>query len=260
MAQRWIEKEWCIYGTYRTTSSAIDELLDCGATLLECDLSDLKSVNHACLKLNELSPKWDVLVLATGALDPIGLFTDCDCEEWADSIQVNFTNQICMVHKLLSKRNRDNQLGPCVLFFAGGGINSGIVNYSAYTISKIALIKMCELLDAEIPDVRFTIVGPGRVDTKIHQATIAAGKIAGDNYKKTKYKLNSDELTTMEEVLDFCDWVINSEGDIVSGRNFSVVFDMWDTKELSEILLSDNNLYKLRRYGNNLLRKKRNNE
>ena len=150
-------------------------------------------------------------------------------------------------------RNMDNTLGPCVLFFAGGGTNAATANYSAYTISKIALIKMCELLDAEIPDVRFTIVGPGWVRTKIHQATLEAGERAGDNYEKTNFLLNNDESTPMKYVLDCCDWLINSPREVVSGRNFSTVFDKWDTKELSEKLMSDSDMYKLRRYGNEFL-------
>ena len=37
---------------------------------------------------------------------------------------------------------------------------------------------MCELLDAEVPDVKFVILGPGWVRTKIHDAVLQAGKIA----------------------------------------------------------------------------------
>ena len=136
------------------------------------------------------------------------------------------------------------------MFFAGGGTNSATVNYSAYTISKIALIKMCELLDAEVKDVRFTILGPGWVGTKIHQATLKAKEDAGANYETTKYKLNSDELTPMNEVLDCCDWLINSPREVISGRNFSAVFDKWGSKELSQELVRDSEMYKLRRHGN----------
>ena len=253
MAKRWLKRGWDVYGTYRTKCRSVDELLDCGVILFECDLSNLRSVDHTCLELNELSLNWDILVLATGTQEPIGLFTDCDFDEWANSIQVNFTNQLRIVKRLIPARNMDNTLGPCVLFFAGGGTNAATANYSAYTISKIALIKMCELLDAEIPDVRFIIVGPGWVKTKIHQATLEAGERAGDNYEKTNFLLNNDESTPMKYVLDCCDWLINSPREVVSGRNFSTVFDKWDTKELSEKLMSDSDMYKLRRYGNEFL-------
>ena len=78
MAKRWLKRGWDVYGTYRTKYRTVDELLDSGVTLFECDLSNIKSVDHSCLELNELSLNWDILVLATGTQEPIGLFTDCD--------------------------------------------------------------------------------------------------------------------------------------------------------------------------------------
>ena len=69
----------------------------------------------------------DILVFATGTQKPIGLFSDCDFDEWANSIQVNFTNQLRIVKRLIPIRNKNNILGPCVLFFAGGGTNNATV-------------------------------------------------------------------------------------------------------------------------------------
>lgn len=250
MARRWIKNGWNVFGTYRTKSNSVEELSRIGVELVHCDLSDNSSVKTACTKLKDLCTSWDNLILAPGTQEPVGPIVNCNFDEWVDSIQVNFTNQLRIVYELLPKRNKENNLGPCVLFFAGGGTNNATVNYSAYTISKIALIKMCELLDAEIPDVRFTIVGPGWVRTKIHQATLVAGERAGDNYEKTKYKLNNGELTPMKDVLDCCDWLISSPREVISGRNFSTVFDKWGTKELSEELMRDYDMYKLRRHGN----------
>ena len=253
MANRWIKNGWNIYGTYKTKSKRIDELLDCGVTLFECDLSNLESVDYCFLELTKVSINWDVLVFATGTQEPIGPFIDCDFDEWTNSLFINFINQLRIVRKLLSSRNIENSLGSCVLFFAGGGTNSATKYYSAYTISKIALIKMCELLSAEILDIRFSIVGPGWVKTKIHDATLTAGERAGKNYEKTKFKLQSDELTTMKDVLDCCDWLISSPRELISGRNFSTVFDKWGTEELFEALIRDSDMYKLRRHGNELL-------
>ena len=252
MARRWRKKGWNVFGTYRTKSYTTYELSEIGVEFIQCDLSDNSSVQKACLELRNLCPLWDNLILSAGSQEPIGLFMNCNFDDWADSIQVNFTNQLRIVRGLLPNRNTNNILGPCVLFFAGGGTNNATVNYSAYTISKIALIKICELLDAEISDTRFVIVGPGWVKTKMHEATINAGIRAGENYERTKYKLSSNECTSMNEVLDCCDCLIHSPRDVVSGRNFSVVFDMWGREKLSRELIKDLNMYKLRRHGNDV--------
>ncbi|MDY6856472.1 MAG: SDR family oxidoreductase [Thermodesulfobacteriota bacterium] len=255
MCIRWISKKWNIVGTYRTDSNAVDNLMKKGVRLMHCDLEDRESIHHACSKIVNAIQQWDVLVLCPGKQEPVGPFLQCDFIEWENSVKSNFTRQLEIVHRLLPYRNMKSKLGPIVLFFAGGGTNNATVNYSAYTISKIALIKMCELLDAEIPDTRFSIVGPGWVKTKIHKATLNAKELAGDNYEKTKCKLSSDECTPMNEVLDCCDWIIDSPHEIVSGRNFSVVFDSWGTEILSKALLEEYDMYKLRRYGNDKILK-----
>jgi hypothetical protein len=57
----------------------------------------------------------------------------------------------------------------------------------------------------------------------------------------------------MQDVLDCCDWLIQSPRELISGRNFSVVFDMWGTDELNDKLVEEPDMYKLRRHGNNWL-------
>lgn len=194
---------------------------------------------------------WDALVLCPGAQEPVGSFVECDFDEWARSTRVNFLDQMRLTHALLPSRNRSVPLGPLVLYFAGGGTNNATVNYSAYTISKIALIKMCELLDAEVADTRFTILGPGWVKTKIHQATLRAGtQKAGDNYHRTVEKLTGNECNSMERVVACCDWVLSTPREVIGGRNFSVVFDPWGDPRMDAALRSARNLYKLRRFGN----------
>ena len=62
---------------------------------------------------------------------------------------------------------------------------------------------MVELLDAEIIDTTFSILGPGWVKTKIHDSTLKAGNAAGKNYEKTIQMLenNGSECYPMEKLL-----------------------------------------------------------
>jgi NAD(P)-dependent dehydrogenase (short-subunit alcohol dehydrogenase family) len=250
LAKRFKSRGIDVCGTYRTPSAVVDDLENCGVKTVHCDVGNAASLHDACAQLRSTAGHWDYLILCPGTLEPVGAFADCDFDQWTRSLEVNFTRQIQLVHELLPSRNRLRGHPPVVLFFAGGGTNNATVNYSAYTISKIALIKMCELLDAEIPDTNFVVLGPGWVKTKIHQATLQAPHKAGDNYQKTIDKLASDACTPMEKILDCCDWVLQAERKLVSGRNFSVVFDKWGSASLTEQLLKDPHMYKLRRQGN----------
>ena len=252
LCEDWIEKGWEVYGTYRTTSEEVKRLQSKLLSMINCDLSNKESVEAACNKLKKEVKDWDVLVLAPGLQDPVKLFSECNFEEWAESIEVNFTNQVRVAHHLLPNRRRSEARSPTVLFFAGGGTNNATVRYSAYTISKIALIKMVELLAAEIQDVKFIIIGPGWVKTKIHNSTLKAGQNAGENYKLTIDKLGGNECTPMGKVVECCNTLIKGSKELLTGRNFSVVFDKWGTEELDVLLAKYPDMYKLRRYGNNL--------
>jgi NAD(P)-dependent dehydrogenase (short-subunit alcohol dehydrogenase family) len=134
--------------------------------------------------------------------------------------------------------------------FAGGGTNSAVSHYSAYTISKIASIKMIELLDYEIADCKFSIIGPGWVESKIHNATIKAGSRAGTNYDKTLHMRGSKLMSPVQFVIEACNWVIEKPKEISSGRNFSAVFDDFSSNELETVLSENVDFFKLRRYGN----------
>lgn len=249
LASRWLDRGWRVAGTYRSTSKALDALAARGAQLVRLDMNARASFPPAAAALGEAGP-WDVLVLAAASMEPIGPFSECDFARWAGSIEINFINQLGLLHALLRHRRRGADARPLVLMFAGGGTNGAPVNYSAYTVSKIALIKMCELLDAEMPDVRFVILGPGWVRTKIHRETIRAGERAGGALEATRERMALDRFNPMERVVDCCDWALETSKHSASGRNFSVVHDAWGSPELDAALAADADLYKLRRSGN----------
>jgi len=253
LAQRWLTRGWAVFGTYRTRSAATDQIASAGAQLVVCDVADRDAIEAACKRLTQLCPAWDVLVVASGTTEPVGPFVDSDFDQWAGSVEVNFTSQMRLTHRLLPSRRTQTSDQACVIYFAGGGTNCATSNYSAYTASRLALIKMCELLDAEIPDVRFAILGPGWVDTKIHDETLRAGARAGANLVRTRQKIEHGDFTPMETVLDCCDWLLASPREEIGGRNFSVAHDAWGSPELRAALLADPDMYKLRRSGNNLL-------
>ncbi|MFN8543867.1 MAG: SDR family oxidoreductase [Candidatus Binatia bacterium] len=250
LGRRWCAAGHVVVGTYRTRAPAVTELEAAGASLVPCDLADPESVRRAGAALRALCPEWDVLVVAGGTLDPVEAFADCDVEAWAAAVDVNFTSQMRVVHALLPVRRVGAVPGPLVLFFAGGGANDAPVGSSAYTVAKIALTKMCELLAAEVADTRFVILGPGWVRTKIHDAILRAGTRAGARYERTREKLASHDCTPMADVLDCCDWLVGAAPEVVTGRNFSVAHDRWGSVALADLLRGDAHLYKLRRAGN----------
>lgn len=246
LAIDWLEAGHKVSGTYRTWSPSCDRLEKLGATLVHCDFANRDSILQASATL--LTSEWEVLVLAAGDQNPIGMFAKLDFDDWERSLEVNFTGMLRFLQRSLKSKAHQNVRS--VILFAGGGTNSATQRYSSYTISKIASIKMCELLDYEIDDTKFTILGPGWVHTKIHQATLENHAAAGNNFEKTKEMLENGQMNPMGNVIEFCNWVISQPKNIVGGRNFSVVHDDWRSEILKNDLDKDTNLFKLRRFGN----------
>ncbi len=248
-AKHWRNRGWAVSGTYRTPSQSVEELKSLGIAMTSCDLIDVTSVESACSKLEQTAGEWDVLAVCPGLLEPIGQFDEVPFDAWEESVDVNLLRPIRMVRRLLASRRRGAK-PPIVIFFSGGGVNDAPTRYSAYTLAKVALVKMCELLDAEIPDTRFVILGTGWVNTKIHEATLRAGAAAGTNLQRTIDKLEGQSCTSIERILECCDWAIDAPREVVSGRNFSVPNDAWGTSALSQKAAGDHDFYKLRRSGN----------
>ena len=152
------------------------------------------------------------------------------------------------MHEMLFFKNKNST----VINWAAGGVNNSVDRYSAYTISKIGLIKLTELLDSEIKDVKFVILGPGWVKTKIHKETLKSKIQSGKNYFKTKKMLNSNKCNDMNNVVECVNRIVLEKKNSVGGRNISIVFDKWKSKQLYKKLSKNINSYKLRRFDNKI--------
>jgi len=214
-------------------------------TSFKLDIGSRKNISK--FTKNKKLNNWENLVILTASQNPIGLFSEVDKDDWAKSIDLNFTNQMYLIREMLSKRSKNLKKINNIILWAGTGSNSAPKYYSAYTISKIALTKMCELLDKEFDDIKVSIIGPGWVNTKIHEQTIEAGKLARENYKKTIERFKTNKFNPMEDVVNCFNKITSLKKHTAGGRNFSVQFDKWRENDLIKILDNDENMYKLRR-------------
>lgn len=221
------------------------------AVLLPLDLDDPRAAAGAAAELEAKGLAWQVFIACNGTMEPIGPFMELDGSAWAGSINSNAVSPCLTLQHLYPHRARGEECAA--VFMAGGGTNNPFTNYSAYCLSKILLIKMCELLDDEVPDLKTFIVGPGYVRTKIHKETLRAGGNAGANLEKTKAFLEGAG-TSMADIKACIDWGLAQRRDVIGGRNLSVVHDPWQMNGqfLADQLASDRNRFKLRRFGSGL--------
>lgn len=251
LAQRYVAENWTVWGTYRNRAG-LKGLLP-GIKALACDLTSRDSITAAVAAFRNENLRWDVLVIAAGTEEPIGPFWNCNDDSWDRGIEVNALAPLRLVRQLYPMRNQAG--APGVAFFSGSGTNNAAPAYSAYCASKIMLIKMCELLDAESPDTSFFIIGPGIVRTKIHEQTLREPKLSGQNYRKVVEFLQSENPGTSHDDIHAClNWCLSVGKAVVGGRNIALAHDAWRQggSALIRQLRQNGDLYKLRRFGNEL--------
>lgn len=247
LASHFYQRSWAVYGTSRRPEAA---LKDAAQEVATCDFSMAASIDGACEMLTKAMPPWDLLVVTPATMLPIGRFAEVDVDEWSASIEVNLVGQLRFVHRMIPHANTAPGRTPLCLFFAGGGTNSAPIAFSAYTLSKVALIKAAELLDAEHDEISFAILGPGWIRTSIHDQTLQAVATPPAIREETQRRLDSDDFIEMHRVVEAVDWMTEQSKSIVGGRNFSVSDDAFGDPGFNAFLLEDPNRLKLRRRGN----------
>lgn len=236
LALEYLADGYEVVGTYRDRRLVADLSQENRAHLLYCDIDSKESIERMAIAYKAISKPWDIFISCVGDLEPIGPFFSSDFDAWEHAVTVNSLAQLRVLRELWPYRR--GQMCHAA-FFAGGGTNNPLPNFSSYAASKVFLIKMCELLDSENPNLNVFIVGPGFLPTKIH------GVYNPENLPK-------ESGTSFKDIYDCISWCVFQGKKVVGGRNFSVVHDPWRDggAELVRQLKKDPNKFKLRRFRN----------
>jgi NAD(P)-dependent dehydrogenase (short-subunit alcohol dehydrogenase family) len=247
LVERYLAAGWRVLGTYRQVGPLEAWRNHPDLLLLPLELSDPDQASAIVEEMGRRGLQWDLFIAANATMEPIGRFMDIGGSDWVRAIEVNALMP-CLVLKQLYPLRRPGRIND-VAFFAGGGTNNPFRNYSAYCLSKILLIKMCELLDDETEDLNAFIIGPGYVKTKIHDETLRAASRAEENYQKT-LKFFETPGSSMDDIFHCIEWCVGQGRAVVGGRNISLVHDAWRNggEALAEHLRRDRDRFKLRRH------------
>jgi NAD(P)-dependent dehydrogenase (short-subunit alcohol dehydrogenase family) len=248
LARHYVADGWKVAGTYRSTA-LLPQLTALGIKhLFFCDLADPATIAQSTQEFGATGLRWDTFISLASMPPPLTGFFSGDFERWSHSIHVNAIEQLRQLHALYPLR-RTGKVAD-VVFFAGPGTNGAPKDFSALTISKTMLIKMCELLHAEAEDINPFIIGPGWTRTKTHDLILADPDISPEKKAETEAFLSRGDGTPMSEIYQSIRWLGDQGREVSGGRNFSVVHDIWGSDDLATALRNDPWMYKLRRHGN----------
>ena len=231
LAKHRLDSGYKVIGTYRNTNTFAAQKEERMETY-PLDIDSQEDVQDFAKFLGSHNTYWDELIICTGIITPIEEFERCDFGEWSRSFQTNFTSQCMVIRNLLHLRSKSRPM--VVVFSAGGGkVTTG---FSSYNIAKIALIKAMEYFDHELSDCRFCAVGPGWVDTKIHQNTLDKASESSTIYKETSRRIKENDFGSYEQMTRFFDWLANQKKDVIGGRNISIQYDDWHKAGFQDLL------------------------
>jgi NAD(P)-dependent dehydrogenase (short-subunit alcohol dehydrogenase family) len=191
-----------------------------GTTRLSCNLEDRASVDEA---ISRIAYSWDLLIFAAGTMEPIAPFFATNAEDWERCLTVNVFAPLRILRGLVPLAKP----GACVIFFAGPNLSKPSPTYTAYRSSKALLADLVSQLHGEVAAVKFFLLAPGVVKTKIHAQTLKAGKNAA-NYARAQAIMNNEEPSTpMQAIYDCLLWAISEPREAVGGRTIHVNNDPW---------------------------------
>ena len=170
----------------------------------------------------------DVLVNAAGTYGPIGPFVEVDIRRWETALRVNLMGTLYACREVLPTMLE--QRGGSIINFSGGGATAPQARFSAYGVSKAAVVRLTDTLAVEVADhnVRVNAIAPGAVDTRLQDDVLEAGKLAGDLYARMESLRASGKGATKVDVPAELALFLASDASIgLTGRLISAPHDPW---------------------------------
>jgi NAD(P)-dependent dehydrogenase (short-subunit alcohol dehydrogenase family) len=182
----------------------------------------------------------DVLVNAAGIYGPIGLTWDVDVEHWVRAIQINLIGTLyccraVLPHMIERKRGK-------IVNYSGGGAASPLARFSAYGVSKAAVVRLTETLAEEVKEfgIQVNAIAPGAVATVLQNEVLAAGEKAGPLFERMKRLLETGEGGVPRELpAELTVYLASEASSPLTGKLVAAPYDgwqSWTTERIEELM------------------------
>lgn len=213
---------------------------------LVADVAQPEAIIWVVRQVEKVMGKIDILINAAGIQSPIGSFLENDLLEWEQAINVNLLGAVRLTHAVLPMMQA-RRLGK-IINFSGGGATAPRPNFSAYAVSKAALVRFTETLAVELEphNIQVNAVAPGAVNTRMLDEILAAGEKAGAEYEQALERLKSGG-TPVELVCELILFLASTASGRLTGKLISAPHDPWREWGGKADYLNDIAIYTLRR-------------
>jgi len=182
----------------------------------------------------------DILVNAAGVYGPIGPVWDIDVDEWIQAMQINLFGTFMCCHAVLPHMIERRQ--GKIVNFSGGGATSPLPRFTAYGVSKTAIVRLTETLAEEVKEfnIQVNAVAPGAVDTSLQDGVLAAGERAGDLLARIRRLRETGEGGVPRELpAELVVFLASDDSDGLTGKLIAAPHDgwqSWDAARIAEVM------------------------
>ncbi len=220
--------------------------------IIELKYIDLTNIKKLKKKLNQdkaVFMKADILINTVGEQGEINNFFKLNIDNFVKTFNINFFSYIYLFKNIYPfiKKNKD----LLIILFSGGGVTSLRPNFSPYSLSKIALVKLVEILSKEIKNksIRINSISPGIINSKMTQKTlkIESSLIKNDELVNMRKQIKYSDKS-LNKVFNLIEFLYSKKGKSISGKMISSRWDNfkdWDKEKIKK--MTKNDIYTLRR-------------
>lgn len=202
--------------------------LEAECSTFAADVSDAQQVKqligHALARCGRI----DVLVNAAGTYGPIGLIAEVNLDAWERALRVNLLGTLYACRAVLPVMI--SQRSGKIINFSGGGATSPLPRFSAYGVSKAAIVRLTETLAEEVKDNGITVnaIAPGAVDTRLQDEVLKAGDRAGELFGRIQALRETGAGGTPAELpAQLALFLASDDSNGLTGRLISAPHDPW---------------------------------
>jgi len=224
------------------------------ALAVPADVSSPQDVTTVLQRTIQEFGTMHILVNSAGVQGPIGPMVDNDLEHWTQTVQTNLIGAFLCCRAVLPIMIR--QRWGRIINLSGGGATGPRPNFSAYAVSKAALVRLTETLAEEVRpyDVLVNAIAPGAVKTRMLDEVLEAGEQGGAHELAQARKCREEGGADPRIAAELAVFLASDAADGVTGRLISALHDPWRAWATGEERVPPSPWFTLRRMDPHTLR------
>jgi 3-oxoacyl-[acyl-carrier protein] reductase len=171
-----------------------------------------------------------------------------DWSEWIRALEINIYGSVLMARAVLPPM-KSRRRGK-IIQLSGGGATNPMPRFSAYAVSKAAIVRFVETLAEEVREFNIDVnsIAPGALNTRMLDEVLAAGpeKVGVDFFNRSKKQKESGGAG-LERGAALAVFLASSASDGITGKLISAMWDNWERWPDHVAELSASDVYTLRR-------------